>query len=138
MDFYSIVEKARKTGKIDKGINEVTKATAEIKKINSISTKVLKILEISIPAEEILNEIENSKPSGITISKKIVEIDKGNIEISGVSSDRSSLIEFKQRLEENDHFSNVFVPISSLEIETNIDYKMSLNYQNPEEVTVSP
>ena len=26
MDFYSIVEKARKTGKIEKGINEVTKA----------------------------------------------------------------------------------------------------------------
>ncbi len=26
MDFYSIVEKARKTGKIDKGTNEVTKA----------------------------------------------------------------------------------------------------------------
>tara|TARA_Y100000310_G_C20422279_1_gene687235 strand:+ start:178 stop:483 length:306 start_codon:yes stop_codon:yes gene_type:complete len=26
MDFYSIVERARKTGKIDKGTNEVTKA----------------------------------------------------------------------------------------------------------------
>ena len=26
MDYYSIVEKARKTGKIDKGTNEVTKA----------------------------------------------------------------------------------------------------------------
>ena len=26
MDFYTIVEKARKTGKIDKGTNEVTKA----------------------------------------------------------------------------------------------------------------
>ena len=26
MDFYSIIEKARKTGKVDKGVNEVTKA----------------------------------------------------------------------------------------------------------------
>ena len=26
MDFYSIVEKAKKTGKVDKGINEATKA----------------------------------------------------------------------------------------------------------------
>jgi len=26
MDFYSIIEKAKKTGKIDKGTNEVTKA----------------------------------------------------------------------------------------------------------------
>ena len=26
MDFYSTIEKARKTGKVDKGINEVTKA----------------------------------------------------------------------------------------------------------------
>ena len=26
MDFYNVVEKARKTGKIEKGINEVTKA----------------------------------------------------------------------------------------------------------------
>lgn len=26
MDFYGIVEKAKKTGKVDKGVNEVTKA----------------------------------------------------------------------------------------------------------------
>ncbi len=26
MDFYTIVEKARKTGKVEKGVNEVTKA----------------------------------------------------------------------------------------------------------------
>jgi|SRR3989338_4285831 len=26
MDFYNIIEKAKKTGKVDKGINEVTKA----------------------------------------------------------------------------------------------------------------
>ena len=26
MDFYSLIEKARKTGKVDKGTNEVTKA----------------------------------------------------------------------------------------------------------------
>lgn len=26
MDFYTIVEKAKKTGKVDKGVNEVTKA----------------------------------------------------------------------------------------------------------------
>ena len=26
MDFYSIIEKARKTGKVDKGTNEVTKS----------------------------------------------------------------------------------------------------------------
>ncbi len=26
MDFYQIVEKAKKTGKVDKGVNEVTKA----------------------------------------------------------------------------------------------------------------
>ena len=25
MDFYSLIEKARKTGKVDKGVNEVTK-----------------------------------------------------------------------------------------------------------------
>jgi|SRR3989344_2641300 len=26
MDYYSIIEKAKKTGKVDKGVNEVTKA----------------------------------------------------------------------------------------------------------------
>lgn len=26
MDFYNIIERARKTGKVDKGVNEVTKA----------------------------------------------------------------------------------------------------------------
>lgn len=45
MDFYSTVEKARKTGKIDKGVNEVTKA------IERGTAKLVVIAKDTSPAE---------------------------------------------------------------------------------------
>jgi len=62
----------------------------------------------------------------------LVDLDKGSIEVSGISADRSSLIEFKQKLEENENFTEVFVPISSLETESNIAYRISFVFVKPD------
>jgi hypothetical protein len=47
----------------------------------------------------------------------------------GISQSRSSLIEFKQRLEDSPNFSDVIIPISSFEVETNLNFEMSLFYE---------
>lgn len=50
MDFYSIVEKARKTGKVDKGVNEVTKAIER-------STAKLVVIAKDVEPKEIVQHI---------------------------------------------------------------------------------
>ncbi len=74
MDFYTIVEKARKTGKIDKGTNEVTKAiergTAKLVVVASdVEPKeIIKHLAILCKEKGIkYAEVESKKKLGISV-----------------------------------------------------------------------
>ena len=51
MDFYSIIERARKTGKIDKGTNEVTKAI-------ELGTAKLVVYAADVDPKEIVAHIQ--------------------------------------------------------------------------------
>jgi large subunit ribosomal protein L7Ae len=59
MDFYNIVETARKTGKIDKGTNEVTKAI-------ELGAAKLVVVAKDVEPKEIVSHLTNiSKEKGI-------------------------------------------------------------------------
>jgi large subunit ribosomal protein L7Ae len=78
MDFYSILEKVRKTGKIDKGTNEVTKAIER-------ATAKLVIVAADVEPKEIVQhlsiickekgikyaEVESKEKLGISVGIKI-------------------------------------------------------------------
>ena len=85
MEFYSIIEKARKTGKIEKGINEVTKAiergTAKLVVVAK-DTEPKEIMqhipvlckEKLIPYEEVDNKQKLGISAGINVSCSSVAI----------------------------------------------------------------
>jgi len=59
MDFYNIIETARKTGKIDKGTNEVTKAI-------ELGTAKLVVYAKDVEPKEIISHLSNiCKDKGI-------------------------------------------------------------------------
>ena len=63
MDFYNIVEQARKTGKIDKGTNEVTKAI-------ELGSAKLVVYAVDVEPKEIVAHLEPlCKEKGIPIVK---------------------------------------------------------------------
>ncbi len=87
MDFYSIVEKARKTGKVDKGTNEVTKAIelgvaklvvyakdVEPKEIVAHLPALCK--EKGIPCEEVDSKQKLGVAVGIPVSTSAVAVVK--------------------------------------------------------------
>jgi Tfp pilus assembly protein PilN len=100
-----------------------------ITEINSVSQDVLKIKKIYHPPTKVLNEIHQARPAGVTINSYELDLDRGLIAIGGVSAGRSDLVEFKNNLEKNENFSEVILPISSLEAEADLQYKMSFTYQ---------
>lgn len=88
MDFYNIVETARKTGKIDKGTNEVTKAIelgvaklvvfakdVEPKEIVAHLTNLCK--EKNIPSAEVDSKQKLGIAAGIGVSASSVAIITG-------------------------------------------------------------
>ena len=85
MDFYSVVEKARKTGKIDKGTNEVTKAiergvaklvvyASDVTPKEIIAHIPLLCKEKNIPCEEVDSKQKLGIAAGVGINASSVAI----------------------------------------------------------------
>ena len=90
------------------------KYVSQAKDINSLVEKINKIKNLYVIPQEVLNSIHKAKPTGIYIDTYQVDLDSGDIHLSGVSSDRGALISFKDGLEKNG-FTGVNIPISSFE-----------------------
>lgn len=97
------------------------------------TNKKIKIFPNEMPKngriEYVLNRIIELKDSNIKIkSFKYTggESDIQSIEITGVATDRKSLLGFKERLVSEKGFSNVVLPISSFVRVENIDFTISL------------
>jgi hypothetical protein len=105
-----------------------TEAINQVKRINQIAAKVDGIREIAVKPQIILNDIERARPLGVEINKYDFNLEKGEVTLEGLSSDRSSLISFKQSLEGNEDIGSVTLPISSFEIEKDIEFEVKFIY----------
>jgi len=85
MDFYSIIEKARKTGKIDKGVNEATKAielgvaklvvyAADVSPKEIVSHLSIIAKEKGIPCQEVDSKQKLGIAAGIKVSASAVAV----------------------------------------------------------------
>ena len=93
--------------------------------------KVIKITENSKLPQEVVGKINSLKPSGISLFSYKMDLGSGNIRAGGRSANRQSLVELKKNLEESEDFSQVQIPLSSLEQETNIEFEVSFLYGEP-------
>lgn len=100
----------------------------QVSKTNALADKVLRITNANIPIEPVFNSIDKARPTGISISRYMVDLETGKIEIIGTSATRQTLIDFKQQLEEVEDFSLVQIPLSSLEVESNFQFRINFSY----------
>jgi large subunit ribosomal protein L7Ae len=85
MDFYSIIEKAKKTGKVDKGTNEVTKAielgvaklvvyAKDVEPKEIVAHLSLLCKEKGIPCEEVDSKQKLGIAVGISVNASAVAV----------------------------------------------------------------
>ncbi len=110
-------------------ISKTEDAREQIKKINAVADKTIKVSAFFMSPNNIFNSIQEAKPAGITILKYDMDLDVGEVSLLGKAATRGDLIDFKQTLEKNDEFSHVVIPISSFEVESDLDFNMSFLYQ---------
>jgi hypothetical protein len=100
-----------------------------VKAINKVSDRILDIKKVSVLPQQILNTIQSAKPQGVTIQSYTLDLDRGQVSVTGISSNRNSLIEFKERLEADSDYVNVTIPISNFEQEVNLEFTLSFQYK---------
>jgi hypothetical protein len=110
-------------------ISQTEEARVKITEINKDADSVLKILATSVQPQEVFNSLESVRPNGITISRYELNLDDGEILLSGLAQNRTDLIEFKQALEKMPEFSDITLPLSYLEIESNLNFRVNFKYQ---------
>ena len=103
-------------------------ATVKIKNINDASDKVMAILKYSQSPSEVFNAVYKSKPEGIILDGYRMDFEKGDIKLSGISATRDDLITFKQNLEKTGLFGQILLPLSTFEIENNLEFEISFVY----------
>lgn len=103
-------------------------AVEEIKKINNVAEKVLRIKNVFTIPQEVFNDINSATPDGVTVKEYKMDFETGKIGIQGNAATRLSLVELKKNLEANQKIHSVEVPISSYEVESNISFGLTLMY----------
>jgi len=103
MDYYGIVEKARKTGKLDKGTNEVTKAiergvakvvfyAADVEPKEVVAHLPLIAKEKGIPCFEVDSKKKLGIAAGLPVSTSSIAV----IDLGDAEKDLKSLKGFKE------------------------------------------
>lgn len=102
--------------------------TTQINQINKLADSIIKVAGISISPQGIANIIAQAEPEGIYISEYQINLDAGKITLKGKAANRQALIDFKQALKEKEDFSEVRLPVSTYEVEENLEFEIRFDY----------
>lgn len=110
--------------------NSIQQTVDKIANINKLTEKVMAVKTQTDPTK-LLNEIFSSKPDGITINSYDIDFDKGLGIVSGIALDRNVLVKFRNDLDNLEIISSAELPVSSFEMDTNLEYQIKFSFSEP-------
>lgn len=108
--------------------NLPTELIEQVNKVNKLAGDVDKIVSASKNPVDVINSISSAKPAGIVLNLYNLNLEEGAVVVSGISLDRQSLLEFKNKLGENPDFGPIEIPLSALEQDANIGFDFRFDY----------
>jgi len=101
---------------------ELSSYENKFKEVNNSSALLLKIKSGHLHWLKILEKMSDSTPDGIMITD--LSTKNFRVYLLGKAKDRDLLLEFKNKLESNDCFDNVNLPLSNLVVKTDVDFQV--------------
>lgn len=123
-------------GVFDAKIVPATRNTAEAEVIksvadtNTLAKRTVSIFTATTSPFEVINMVNAAKPVGAQVLGYKLNADTSIVQVVGLANSLQDVIDFKSALEANEHVSNVQIPISNFEGETDIDFNLSFIYKN--------
>lgn len=106
-----------------------TEIYSEIELTNSLAKNTLNILSSNIYPQEVVNQIAEAKQDGVVIQNYSINFLDGTIKLSGFSSIRDSLVNFKNNLLKNSNFEEINIPIDILLKDFDFNFELSFKYK---------
>lgn len=120
----------------EKDVAEQSLASRESTDLKSRLSLTKENLEVLVPREDgltiaqLIDKVISLKNSGIKLTKLdyLIQVDNSRkLALEGISLDRDSLLEFKNKLTESKVFSNIILPVSNFTDEQNIQFQITLS-----------
>lgn len=115
--------------KVDQNNDQFTASENDIKYANQVAS-VLKTNNNFVMFSDLIEEVKQEGGEGIGLTEYSLSRKGGVIEgfsITGVASSRKTLADFKTRLEHNDTFVGVELPLSNLAKDVNIPFNIKIS-----------
>jgi Tfp pilus assembly protein PilN len=126
----------RKTKSVEKKIESQQTENAslieldkKIRKLNKKLGNIKSLEEKRISYLSLLKEVASKTPHNVQITELLCNTEQGKekMEISGITSSRRLIMQFRNELEKINSFSNVDFESSSLTTQNNFDFKLIFN-----------
>ena len=133
--FYSVEFDAGQTALAEKDQEvKIFNVEPTEKTINFNDGLILKIGDFyknKIRITEVFGQIAASLPAGVSLTNFEYSPDK--IDLSGIASDRDSLVVFRDNLENNPNLKNIIFPPENWLTAKDINFNIILEYANPQQ-----
>lgn len=104
-------------------------AIAEVQSINKKVDNLVSISQGFRSYTKPINILAGLKTGGISLNSYLIDLETGAVKISGISSDRTSLIQYKNAIESDENFSDINnFPVTRLLQESNISFEFETKY----------
>ena len=113
-----------KAKRLDGGISEGQKIVQEVQEANAKTKRIKNIYENNMLPQEIINSITKLVSGGITPNNYEINYETATVNLMGVSESKDRLLEFKNKLSENERFEEVNLPLSSFTEENNFEFSI--------------
>jgi len=118
-NFNKVVEQTSLITKSSQGYN------VKVRDINSMLNHISQIQKDFIAWSDLIENLANRTPAGITLSSVKTSKGKSLINIRGNAEQRDDLLTFKQNMEESPIYSEVEFPLQNILQKENISFEIS-------------
>lgn len=108
---------------------EAIKTEEKAKLLNARAEEIVSLADSRVEVVPLLSLVRQTAPEGITVTHCSFDGDKKVIYVNGVANHRDNLLTFRDLLKKTNQFSEVYIPLSSLEKEVNVTFSITITSQ---------
>jgi hypothetical protein len=112
----------------DRFVKERREMAEKVTAVNVLVQNVDNIRSATLAPQILFDIVEKAGGESVAIRSYKMDLDKGQAIVKGVALDRSALIALKNNLENEPLLGDIEIPISSLEVERDLDFQITFSY----------
>ncbi|MEY4723820.1 MAG: hypothetical protein RLZZ324_1333 [Candidatus Parcubacteria bacterium] len=110
--------------------NEFKEVGAEIAAMNGYLKRLDGLRSSSVRWSQVISGVTALVPPGMTLDRIAID-PQGNISLSGMAAERSSVLLLEKRLRESPSYKNVNAPLSNILTQKDVKFEFSMTYVPP-------